>query len=263
MLVPFAWDNWKRDDPPTAVFHDEHDHRVRDVGGPGSPDWAAHVQGAQAGGDRRRAAADLRRADPRAVAPAASGGRRRTTPRRRRCTGCCCTTGPDLAPQQVKVPDDATALAAFTARAARSSGGHGCRGGARAAAGALVAGGPAGAARCSPRHVRPFAGHRLAADLLHRAHLGRARAAARQRAGERAEGRRDRPRGGAGRVDAARRRAARRGVGCGTPSPAARRSARWCTPRWSASSTWVTTPRWRRWSARRSRGGRRSWTRRC
>ena len=74
VLVPFAWDNWGGREPATAVFHDEHDHRVRDVGGPGSPDWAAHVSGAQAGGDRRRAAADLRRDDPRAVAPAAVVG---------------------------------------------------------------------------------------------------------------------------------------------------------------------------------------------
>ncbi len=44
VMVPFAWDNWGGREPATAVFHDEHDHRVRDVGGPGSPDWAAHVR---------------------------------------------------------------------------------------------------------------------------------------------------------------------------------------------------------------------------
>ena len=43
VMVPFAWDLFSRKDPATAVFHDEHDHRVRDVGGKGSPDWAAHA----------------------------------------------------------------------------------------------------------------------------------------------------------------------------------------------------------------------------
>jgi hypothetical protein len=28
----FAWDRWSPDAPPTAVFHDEQDRRVRDVG---------------------------------------------------------------------------------------------------------------------------------------------------------------------------------------------------------------------------------------
>ncbi len=37
VMVPFAWDNWGGREPATAVFHDEHDHRVRDVGGPGAP----------------------------------------------------------------------------------------------------------------------------------------------------------------------------------------------------------------------------------
>ena len=92
VMVPFAWDNWGGREPATAVFHDEHDHRVRDVGGPGSPDWAAHVQAAQAGGDRRRAAADLRRADPRAVAPAAVVGAVVQHPDALLCSGCCCTT---------------------------------------------------------------------------------------------------------------------------------------------------------------------------
>ena len=44
VLVPFAWDHFAGRDPSTAVFHDDRDHRVRDVGGPGSPDWAAHVR---------------------------------------------------------------------------------------------------------------------------------------------------------------------------------------------------------------------------
>ena len=44
VMVPFAWDLFARSDPATAVFHDDNDHRVRDVGGPGSPDWAAHAR---------------------------------------------------------------------------------------------------------------------------------------------------------------------------------------------------------------------------
>ena len=44
VLVPFAWNNWRPDkDPATAVFHDDNGQRARDVGGPGSPDWSAHV----------------------------------------------------------------------------------------------------------------------------------------------------------------------------------------------------------------------------
>ena len=74
VMVPFAWDLFARDDPATAVFHDEHDHRVRDVGGPGSPDWAAHAREHKQEEDGRRAAPDVRRSDPRAVAPAAVVG---------------------------------------------------------------------------------------------------------------------------------------------------------------------------------------------
>ena len=43
VLVPFGWDLFARKDPSTAAFHDNFDHRVRDVGGPGSPDWTDHV----------------------------------------------------------------------------------------------------------------------------------------------------------------------------------------------------------------------------
>jgi exodeoxyribonuclease V beta subunit len=44
VLVPFAWDQFAGREPATAVFHDDHDARVRDVGGKGSPDWVAHVR---------------------------------------------------------------------------------------------------------------------------------------------------------------------------------------------------------------------------
>ena len=43
VMVPFASDLWVPE-PATAVFHDEHGRRVRDVGGEGSPGWAEHVR---------------------------------------------------------------------------------------------------------------------------------------------------------------------------------------------------------------------------
>src|SRR6185369_13579307 len=43
VMVPFAWDQFSGREPATAVFHDDHDKRVRDVGGVGSPDWNSHV----------------------------------------------------------------------------------------------------------------------------------------------------------------------------------------------------------------------------
>jgi exodeoxyribonuclease V beta subunit len=122
VLVPFAWDNWKRDDPPTAVFHDERDHRVRDVGGVGSPDWAAHVKAhkqEEIDDELRLTYVALTRAQSHLLVWWAPSYNTPTSPLQR----LLLHDGPELAPQQVKVPDDATALAAFTARAARSGGG--------------------------------------------------------------------------------------------------------------------------------------------
>jgi len=124
VLVPFAWDNWKRDDPPTAVFHDEDDHRVRDVGGPGSPDWAAHVRAhkqEEIDDELRLTYVALTRAQSHLLVWWAPSYNTPTSPLHR----LLLHDGPDLAPQHVGVPDDATALAAFTTRAARSNGGMG------------------------------------------------------------------------------------------------------------------------------------------
>ena len=157
VLVPFAWDNWKRDDPADRGLP----RRARPPGArrrrPGQPRLGRARRGAQAGGDRRRAAADLRRADPRAVAPAASGGRRRTTRRPRRCTGCCCTTTRDrraAAGQGARRRDGAGGLPRAGRPQRRRAGG---RGGAGPAAGGVVAGRPAGAgAVSSPPSTRPL-----------------------------------------------------------------------------------------------------------
>ncbi|HTE72048.1 MAG TPA: UvrD-helicase domain-containing protein [Actinomycetes bacterium] len=122
VLVPFAWDNWKRDDPPTAVFHDERDHRVRDVGGVGSPDWAAHVKAhkqEEIDDELRLTYVALTRAQSHLLVWWAPSYNTPTSPLHR----LLMHEGPDLAPQQVKVPDDGTTLAALTARAARSGGG--------------------------------------------------------------------------------------------------------------------------------------------
>ena len=43
VLVPFAWSQWAPSSPATVVFHGPDGRRVRDVGGPQSPDWGAHA----------------------------------------------------------------------------------------------------------------------------------------------------------------------------------------------------------------------------
>jgi exodeoxyribonuclease V beta subunit len=106
------------------VFHDERDHRVRDVGGPGSPDWAAHVKAhkqEEIDDELRLTYVALTRAQSHLLVWWAPSYNTPTSPLQR----LLLHDGPNLAPQQVKVPDDATALAAFTARAARSGGGMG------------------------------------------------------------------------------------------------------------------------------------------
>ena len=42
VMMPFGWNRWPGNEPATAAFHDVHG-RVRDVGGPTGPGWAAHV----------------------------------------------------------------------------------------------------------------------------------------------------------------------------------------------------------------------------
>jgi exodeoxyribonuclease V beta subunit len=122
VLVPFAWDNWKRDDPPTAVFHDERDHRVRDVGGVGSPDWAAHVKAhkqEEIDDELRLTYVALTRAQSHLLVWWAPSYNTPTSPLHR----LLLHDGPELAPQQVPVPSDSGAVAAFRERAERSGGG--------------------------------------------------------------------------------------------------------------------------------------------
>jgi exodeoxyribonuclease V beta subunit len=125
VLVPFAWDNWGGREPATAVFHDEHDHRVRDVGGPGSPDWAAHVTAhkqEETDDELRLTYVAMTRAQSHLLLWWAPSYNTPTSPLHR----LMLHDDPGaVAPLSIAVPDDATALDAFRARAARSGGGLG------------------------------------------------------------------------------------------------------------------------------------------
>jgi exodeoxyribonuclease V beta subunit len=124
VMVPFAWDNWGGREPSTAVFHDEHDHRVRDVGGQGSPDWAAHVKAhkrEETDDELRLTYVALTRAQSHLVVWWAPSYNTPTSPLHRMLLH----DGTGVAPMSVPVPDDASALAAFRDRASRSGGGLG------------------------------------------------------------------------------------------------------------------------------------------
>ena len=197
VLVPFAWDNWAGREPATAVFHDEHDHRVRDVGGRGSPDWAAHVRQhkqEETDDELRLTYVALTRAQSHLLLWWAPTSNTPTAPLHRlllhdgpATVGAAADRGAGRRDGADRVPG--------AGRASRRR--AGCRGGAGRPPVGVVAG-RGGGAGAAARGVRPGARHRLAAHLLQRADLGGARAAAGQRAGGRAEGRRGRPRGGAG-----------------------------------------------------------------
>ena len=125
VMVPFAWDNWGGREPATAVFHDEHDHRVRDVGGPGSPDWAAHVRQhkqEETDDELRLTYVALTRAQSHLLLWWAPSFNTPTSPLHRLLLH---DDPAAVAPLSITVPDDATALAAFRARADRSNGGLG------------------------------------------------------------------------------------------------------------------------------------------
>ena len=151
VLVPFAWDHFAGRDPSTAVFHDEHDHRVRDVGGPGSPDWAAHVRQHKAeetDDELRLTYVALTRAQSHLLVWWAPTYNTPTSPLHR----LLLHDGPDRrAAAGRRCPTDATALAAFRARAARERRRDGRRGGAGPAAVGLVAGRSRACRRCSSR----------------------------------------------------------------------------------------------------------------
>ncbi len=123
VMVPFAWDLWARNDPVTAVFHDEHDHRVRDVGGVGSPDWKAHVakhKQEEVDDELRLTYVAMTRAQSHLVLWWAPTWNTPFSPLQR----LLLHDDPNvLAPLSISVPDDATARAAFTRRAGAASGG--------------------------------------------------------------------------------------------------------------------------------------------
>ncbi|MDQ5841274.1 MAG: PD-(D/E)XK nuclease family protein, partial [Chloroflexota bacterium] len=123
VMVPFAWDLWGRNDPATAVFHDQHDHRVRDVGGKGSPDWAAHVQKhrqEEVDDELRLTHVAMTRAQSHLVLWWAPTWNTPQSPLQRLLLHDDPLV---VAPPSIIVPDDTSALAAFRARAARSGGG--------------------------------------------------------------------------------------------------------------------------------------------
>jgi exodeoxyribonuclease V beta subunit len=123
VMVPFAWDLWSRHEPATAVFHDEHDHRVRDVGGGGSPGWAAHVRKhkqEEEDDELRLTYVAMTRAQSHLLLWWAPTWNTPHSPLHR----LLLHNDPlVVAPQSINVPDDAAALAAFRARATGSGGG--------------------------------------------------------------------------------------------------------------------------------------------
>ncbi|MFI7588459.1 UvrD-helicase domain-containing protein [Spongisporangium articulatum] len=120
-MVPFGWDLWVQDRPSTAVFH-ENGRRLRDVGGPGGPDWAAHAAAhvvEETDDELRLAYVALTRAQSQLVLWWLPG----TTTSRAPLHRLLMHENPDgLAPQNVPVPSDAEALAVLRARAEAASG---------------------------------------------------------------------------------------------------------------------------------------------
>ncbi|MBA2770192.1 MAG: UvrD-helicase domain-containing protein [Sporichthyaceae bacterium] len=122
VMVPFAWDLFARKDPTTAAFHDEHDQRIRDVGGKDSPDWSAHAQKhrqEETDDQLRLTYVALTRAQSHLVLWWAPTTNTPNSPLHR----LLLHDDPSVvAPWSIPVPDDATALAAFQRRAAASKG---------------------------------------------------------------------------------------------------------------------------------------------
>lgn len=123
VMVPFAWNVFGRDNPVTAVFHDDDDQRVRDVGGAGSPDWQEHVRRhkqEEVDDELRLAYVAMTRAQSHLVLWWAPTFNTPLSPLQR----LLLHDDPSaVAPLSVKVPDDAAALAAFRGRASGSGGG--------------------------------------------------------------------------------------------------------------------------------------------
>ena len=122
VLVPYAWNHWPGKEPATAVFHDDNGSRVRDVGGPGSPDWSAHVTAHKAeetDDELRLAYVALTRAQSHLVLWWAPTSNTPTAPLHRLLLHDDPLV---VAPTTIPVPSDAVARAAFDAIAAGSNG---------------------------------------------------------------------------------------------------------------------------------------------
>jgi exodeoxyribonuclease V beta subunit len=122
VLVPYAWNRWAPD-PTTAVFHDTDGHRVRDVGGAGSPDWAAHLsehKREEIDDELRLAYVAMTRAQSHLVLWWAPTTNTPTAPLHRLLLH---TDPATVAPTTIRVPNDDNARAAFDAIAAGSNGG--------------------------------------------------------------------------------------------------------------------------------------------
>src|SRR4051794_19417513 len=125
VMVPFAWDYFAGRDPSTVVFHDAADQRVRDVGGGGSPDWAAHVRQhkrEETDDELRLTYVAMTRAQSHLVLWWAPSFNTPQSPLHRLLFHDDPAT---VAPLSIDVPDDAAVLAALRARAAGSGGGMG------------------------------------------------------------------------------------------------------------------------------------------
>jgi exodeoxyribonuclease V beta subunit len=123
VMVPFAWNLFGRGAPVTAVFHDDHDHRVRDVGGRGSPGWLAHVakhRQEEVDDELRLAYVALTRAQSHLVLWWAPTYNTPHSPLQRLLLHDDASV---VAPLSIPVPADPAALAAFRARATGSGGG--------------------------------------------------------------------------------------------------------------------------------------------
>jgi exodeoxyribonuclease V beta subunit len=123
VMAPFGWDLFARKDPSTATFHDAADRRVRDVGGPGSPDWAAHVaqhKQDEIDDELRLTYVAMTRAQSRLVVWWAPSYNTPQSPLHRLLLHDDPSTP---APTKIPVPSDALALADFELLAAGSGGG--------------------------------------------------------------------------------------------------------------------------------------------
>ena len=123
VLVPFAWDLFARKDPSTATFHNDDDQRRRDVGGPGTPDWTAHVaqhKQEETDDELRLTYVALTRAQSHLLLWWAPSFNTQQSPLHRLLMH---DDPAGLPPARIAVPSDTAVLSTFGARAAASNGG--------------------------------------------------------------------------------------------------------------------------------------------